>query len=423
MQPRLYLSREQIPGILVTALFALFVVMLPRYTDTAKIWFVLLILGAAVCLACNWRQLWQTSRLERVFFAVLILNFVWIAFCYYANGEPGRGASFLWGRHFYLLFLIPLFFMLRNIRISDRTLVLVIFSSILVSFADIGLDLLQGADHREQGMNPNAFGPIQLCLTGIMFLYFLKLPSGPLRWLALAGFFIGLPNVLLSLSRTTWITLILISVFFIFYMTRSVHTWKKLAMASVILALISSSYALPMIKARVDQALQNVSAYYASEHHQDNVRRSSIGIRVELWKTGWKMFLENPVTGVGVGGFQVTAKENSERYQVNERVRYFKYAHNQYIAALATRGVPGLILFLLLLTLPLYLGMSHRAFDRDSEVARLSLMFISLTYLIGCLTEDHFEGKSATMFVAVFVALLLARLSAGDSDQPRESPT
>ena len=51
MQARLFLSREQIPGILITALFALFVVMLPRYTDTAKIWFALLILGATAYLA------------------------------------------------------------------------------------------------------------------------------------------------------------------------------------------------------------------------------------------------------------------------------------------------------------------------------------------------------------------------------------
>ncbi|MCP4768129.1 MAG: O-antigen ligase family protein [Gammaproteobacteria bacterium] len=234
MQPRLFLSREQIPGSLVTALFALFVVMLPRYNDTAKTWFALLILGATVYLALNWRQLRQTSKLERVFF---------------------------------------------------------------------------------------------------------------------------------------------------------------------------------------------IEGYFLSDNYNDDVRRGTFGTRVELWKTGWKIFLENPVTGVGVGGFQVTARANSERYQVSKAVGLYKYAHNQYIAALATRGIPGLILFLLLLTLPLYIAMSHHAFDRASEVARLSLMFISLTYLIGCLGEDHFEGKSATMFVAVFVALLLARLSAGDPGQPRESLT
>jgi len=67
MQPGFSPSKQQIPGIVVTALFALFVVMLPRYTDTAKTWFALLIFGAAIYLVCNWRQLRQTSQLERVF--------------------------------------------------------------------------------------------------------------------------------------------------------------------------------------------------------------------------------------------------------------------------------------------------------------------------------------------------------------------
>jgi len=423
MLPALATSRSQLLSLAVTTLFALFVVMLPRYTDTAKTWFALLILGAAIYLACNWRQLAQTSKLERAFFIVLFANFSWIAFCYYANGEPGRGSSFLWGRHFYLLFLMPLFFMLRSISISDRTIVLVIFCSVLVSITDIGLDLAQDVNHRLQGMNPNAFGPVQLCLTGMLFFYFLKLPPGRLRKLACAGFVIGLATVILSLSKSTLITLAILSVFFVFYLAEKVPVWKKLAVAAVILALIAASYAVPMVKTRIDGAIDNVSAYFASKNHRDDARKSSFGIRMELWKTGWNIFLENPLTGVGVGGFRIMAKENFKRYKVNRIVRKYKYAHNQYIAALATRGVPGLILFLLLLSLPLYIAMSRRSFDRETEIARLSLMFITLTYLIGCLGEDHFEGKSATMMVTVFVALWLARLSPGDSGQPRASPT
>jgi hypothetical protein len=87
------------------------------------------------------------------------------------------------------------------------------------------------------------------------------------------------------------------------------------------------------------------------------------------------------------------------------------------------RGIPGLILFLLFLSIPIYIAMSHSAFEYESEIARLSLLCICLNYAIGSLGEDHSEGKSATMFVAVFVALLLARLSRYDSGQPRGSPT
>jgi O-antigen ligase len=413
MPPALTPSRNQLLNFSITALFALFVIMLPRYTDTAKIWFVLLILGALIIFAFNFRRLRQTSVVERSFFAVLILNFAWIAFCYYTNGEPGRGASFLWGRHFYLLFLIPLFYLFRRFEISDKMMVSILFCSAVVSLSDISVDLLQGIDHRLQGMNPNGFGPIQLCITGILFFYFIKLPRSALKWIALVGAAIGMSTVILSLSKSTLITAMALSIIFGFHLVRSQPAWKKGAIATGFLVLIASSYSVPMVNKRITEASESIARYYANDDYRDDSRLGTFGTRMELWKTGWKIFLENPVTGVGVGGFQVMARENSERYQVNEVVHQFKYVHNQYIAALATRGIPGLLLFLLVLSLPLYIASFHRSNDRQAETARLALMFICLNYLIGCLGEDHFETKSAIMFLSVFMALLLARLSPG----------
>ena len=66
-------------------------------------------------------------------------------------------------------------------------------------------------------------------------------------------------------------------------------------------------------------------------------------------------------------------------------------------------------------------ALSHSVFEYEAEIARLPLLWICLNYVIGCLGKDHFEGKSATMFEAVFVALLLVRFSHSDSGQPRGS--
>ena len=54
------LTRKALTGT-VTSLFALFVVMLPRYTDTAKTWYFFLILVALVYLALNIKQVINTS--------------------------------------------------------------------------------------------------------------------------------------------------------------------------------------------------------------------------------------------------------------------------------------------------------------------------------------------------------------------------
>ena len=395
------------------ALFVLFVVMLPRYTDTAKTWFVLLIVTALGYLVLNSRQFKATTLLERTLFAVIMLNFLWIAFTFYANGEPGMGAAFVWGRHFYFVFLIPLFFLFRRVGMPDSLIVLGLSCSALVSLVDILIYLAQGIDHRHQGMNPNGFGPIQLCMAGILFFYFIRRSDNVFRWVALAGSVFGIANVIFSKSRNTWMTLAVLSIFFAIYLARSQPAWKKMTLGAAIALLISGSYLLPIVKARVDQSIKSVSNYFATDDYRDTSRLSSIGVRLELWKTGWHIFLENPLLGVGVGGFKPAAQANSERYQINQVVHRYKYVHNQYLATLATRGVPGLVLLLLVICLPVYIAMSQKAFEHESGFAHLSIMFMCMTYIIGCLAEDHFETKPATMFVTVMLALLLARISPG----------
>jgi hypothetical protein len=268
-----------------SALFVLFIVMLPRYTDTAKNWFVLLILLALTYLVFNIRLLKDTTPAERLFFGAVIINFLWIAFCFYANGEPGRGSTFLWGRHFYYLFVIPLFFLFRKIEISDRVILLTLGVSITLSLGDILIDLAQGIDHRLQGTNPNGFGPIQLSMSGMLLFYFIEKPDKSLRWFALASFLLGLATVIFSMSRNTWLTLAVLSVAFAFYLARSLSLWKRFGLVGSLLVLLSASYLLPIVEKRIDQGLGSVYDYFASDDYRDDSRLSSIGVRMELWKT------------------------------------------------------------------------------------------------------------------------------------------
>lgn len=406
-------ARQLALAVATTILFVLFLVMLPRYTDTGKIWYALLILLAAAYLLSNPRLLRQTSTAERLYFGAIVANFSWIAFCYYANGEPGRGDSILWGRHFYGLFVIPMFFLFRRIEIPDSAIVYTLAASVTFSLGDILIDLAQAVDHRLQGMNPNAFGPIQLCLSAILFFYWLERPQMPQRWIAAAAAVVGVATVVFSKSKNTWLTAIVLGILFAFYLAKPLGSRRRLGLVALLVALFCSSYLLPIVKDRIDQGLSNVEAYFASDDYLDDSRLGSFGTRMELWKTGWNIFRENPLIGVGVGGFKPAAKANSERYRVNPFVHRFKYVHNQYLAALATRGLPGLLLFLAVMLLPVYIALRSSNSAPECRLARMSLVFVCAVYLFGSLAEDHFEGKSAIMFCGIMLPLLLARISPG----------
>jgi len=417
MQLEIRSIHEKLPSVLLASIFAVFVLTLPRFTDTSKAWYFALIMFGFFYFLVYFKQLAHTTSRERLFFAVVILNFLWMAFSFYLNGEPGPGASFLWGRHFYFLFLIPLFFLFRKISISDNIVLLSLFFSVLISIVDIVIDLAQGIDHRVQGMNPNSFGPIQLCIAGMLLFFFIHKSQRWQRTLALIGFLMAIATVLFSQSKGTWIAIPVLTVFFVFYMAHSLSNVKKVIAIIAIFAILSSSYFLPIVKPRIDTMLGTISAYLSSDDYRDDSRIGTFGTRVELWKTGWNIFLENPATGAGLGSFKLKARENWERYQVNEVVGQFKYVHNQYIAALATRGIPGLALLLMVLFMPLYIAMTHKPTNQDTEIARHSIIFICLTYIIGNIIEDHFEGKSTTMFVGTFLPLLMAKISPGNTNQ------
>ena len=399
------------PQIALASLFAVFVVTLPRYTDLAKIWFALLILTALGYLLLNPRELLRTTAGERLYFGAMIVNFAWMAFTFYYNGQPELGAGFLWDRHFYFLFVIPLYVIFRRVGIGDGVLLVALTASAVLTFGDMLADLLRGIDHREQGMNPNSLGPIQLSIAGILLFLLLAEPVRWRRLLASAGFVLAMATVVLSQSRGTWMIVPVLILFFGFYLDWTPSLRKRAAAMLALLLLVASSYFVPFIQARIDQSLANVEAYFQSEDFRDDSRIGTFGTRIELWKTGWMIFLEQPLTGAGLGGFREKARDNWQRYEVNPQVQDYKYVHNQYLAALASRGLPGLLLYLLVLGLPAWLAWRHAPQSRTGEMARRCLLLLFLVYAIDGLVEDPFEGKSTTMFVGTLLPLFLARLN------------
>ena len=156
-----------------------------------------------------------------------------------------------WSRHFYMLFLIPMFFLFRKVRISDRMIIVLLCCSVALTFADLVIDFALGTYQTVKGINRNGLGPIQLCLSSILLFYFIKRPGQALRWLALAGFFLGIATVIFCQSRTTWISMVVVGVLFAFYLARRLSSWQRIVLTMGVILILSSSYLLPIVKKRI----------------------------------------------------------------------------------------------------------------------------------------------------------------------------
>lgn len=84
------------------------------------------------------------------------------------------------------------------------------------------------------------------------------------------------------------------------------------------------------------------------EKKQDATTNKAVVSRMTLWKTGWAMLKDNPLTGVGIGNYRDNYKEFVTKYPELNIGHDVYSVHNSYLKVGAETGFPGLIAFLLI---------------------------------------------------------------------------
>jgi len=74
---------------------------------------------------------------------------------------------------------------------------------------------------------------------------------------------------------------------------------------------------------------------------------SSTDGRIEIWKRGVGYFLDDPITGVGIGNFPIAEGETFK--DADKGFKHWSAAHSAYILVAAELGIGGLVLYLALL--------------------------------------------------------------------------
>lgn len=117
----------------------------------------------------------------------------------------------------------------------------------------------------------------------------------------------------------------------------------------------------------------------------------TIGLRYGLWRAAVRMWVDNPIFGVGIG--QYTQQLPFYGKDLLPSYRLGLGAHNMYIQVLAETGIIGLILFITFLGKALY-ALWRAANDPQNERAVLAQTWfiVLLIMLIGGMTKhDHFD--------------------------------
>lgn len=171
-------------------------------------------------------------------------------------------------------------------------------------------------------------------------LYFASTPRGTaLRLAALLGLGVLGVAIVRTGSRGGFLALLAVIGFLLFRLTTIRAGWRLLT-AGVLAVL----FAATATDAYWDQMRTIV-------HPEEDYNLSSQEGRLKIWKRGIGYMMSRPILGVGAGNFPTaegTISPQAERQSYGRGVKW-QAAHNSFVQVGAELGVPGLVLFVVML--------------------------------------------------------------------------
>jgi O-antigen ligase len=137
----------------------------------------------------------------------------------------------------------------------------------------------------------------------------------------------------------------------------------------------------------------------------------SIGERLEMWRTALRAFAEHPLAGIGVDQYADYAQGEVAAGRSDPAIVHYNQPHNEYLRALATGGLPMLLVVLAVF------GLALRHFARwvthpDDTIATTATagLAIVVLYLFCALGESVFYRVMSQSFFFFLVLGLAMRV-------------
>tara|TARA_R110002051_G_C8736969_1_gene498561 strand:- start:749 stop:1684 length:936 start_codon:yes stop_codon:yes gene_type:complete len=265
---------------------------------------------------------------------------------------------------------------------------------------------------RAQGhepLHPILFGNMSLaaglvCLAGLAWAW---QSTNRRAWLLLLclGALGGLSASLLSGTRGGWLALPLVGL--IFYRVY-LHHWPLLwrgGLLAIIVILLFGVYSFPQtsVQDRVHKAVEQGRDYWHGEAN------GSVGIRLELYRTGIQLIADKPWLGYSLDGYQSAMQALYDDGEVQGVVAQNWHAHNDILNAWLRYGVVGMLATLLFYGVP-FGYFASKLFHADSSMRPIILagMLLPVLFFYFGLTYSFFAYPVALGAYWLWILLIVA---------------
>jgi len=307
-----------------------------------------------------------------------------------------------------LILILPAFVLMANIRLNPVWLCL----GILLSACIFGGTAIYQAHFlgisRANGWITDLRSPITFGNAALLFSV-LSLATYPLIKSEIGFKLAGLAVIvaaslaayasMLSGTRGGWISvpLLLISVLFA---DKKRSLLDKLLLLLLGLGLLLAVYiAIDSVSTRIDHAWNELVRIV--EYREFTA--GSVGARLQMWWAAVLLFLDAPISGVGLGNYHAAKQILIEQGLINHDIQRFGYAHSEVFHYLAEMGLVGILSLLVFYCSGFWLVIKGLQFNKP--IAIMALLVLMLRFDIS-LTQVQFVYHYTTLLYAMMVAVL-----------------
>jgi len=163
---------------------------------------------------------------------------------------------------------------------------------------------------------------------------------------------VGCVAVVLSGARTAYIMLLLLALIWI----AMNYNWRKQVLLVICVFVIARVlyFDSSTVQQGVDEAFNVVKNYSFASKKNINKGLGSTETRLEMMKASYLITVDNPIFGIGAGNLKKTSEKYIEKGSYHPMLQEFSHLHNIYADNAAKKGVPGLVLTILMFFVPLW---------------------------------------------------------------------
>ena len=170
--------------------------------------------------------------------------------------------------------------------------------------------------------------------------------------------------------------------------------YKKVLLIAVLA--IVSTFAMVKFVPEFGNRFAEMKNVVLGDKNQDEKSQSS-GVRKNVWGISINLIKENSIYGVGTGDVKKVLLAEYEKNGLQNELEHEYNCHNQYLQTGLALGVPGMLLFILLLLIPAFYAFKIKDY--------LYLSFI-LLFAWNVFVESMFETQAGVIFFAFINSLL-----------------